>query len=190
MSEIDPSPGQDSSGQKEATVGDPAFINQRTANETQEQALFTGACFCKALNFTLSSLPSKSYLCHCLDCRRITGTSFAHNMLFPFSSLNITTSATREDQKTLSTKPDVDSVLSTFGDVKSGRIQFCKICGSRLFLFPPGGAGEKVDFVVVTAGSIDGSHEDERLKPTDEGFCKRREAWMPDMRETKVLQEW
>lgn len=177
-------------GRQGEPVSDRAATESQVTHATGQSSLFTGACFCKAITFTLSSLPDKSYICHCLDCRHITGTSFAHNIMFPFSSLVISTGVAGETSHAPSMSPDVDSVLSTFGNVEKGRIQFCKHCGSRLFLFPPAGAEGKVDFVLVTVGSIDESHEDERLKPTNEGFCKRREGWMPDMRGTKVFEAW
>lgn len=171
----------------------PAVRDQAAAEDSAidpDQPLFNGACYCGAITFKLSSLPIKSYLCHCLDCRRITGTSFAHNVPFLFSSLTISTRAGTESTGDPSIKPDVDSVLSTFGDVETGRLQFCKICGTRLFLLMGVRGGGKPERVVIPAGVIDGSHEDERLRPTAEGFCKRREAWMPDMKETKLFEEW
>lgn len=46
------------------------------------------------------------------------------------------------------------------------------------------------DKVIVPVGVIDGSHNDERLKPEAEGWCKRRESWMPGMKGTTEFDEW
>ncbi|MBA7495509.1 hypothetical protein ES702_06096 [subsurface metagenome] len=115
----------------------------------------------------------------------MTGTSFAHNTTFPFSSLTVST----RQSEGQSTKDGTDSVLSTFGDLESGRRQFCRICGTGLFLFAKV-PGEEDDQVIVQVGAVDDSYQDERLRPMEEGFCKRRESWMPDMKGTKVLEEW
>lgn len=168
-------------------------ISQPTADESSmEQApLFTGACFCKAITFTLSSLPLKSYICHCLDCRRLTGTSFAHNIAFPFPSLTVSTRpSAKQSTDNSSASPNTNDALSTFGNPESGRRQFCGLCGTGLFLFKKLSPGEECEVVIVQAGAIDGSHDDERLRPVEEGFCKRRESWMLDMQEMKAFEEW
>lgn len=46
------------------------------------------------------------------------------------------------------------------------------------------------DQVIVPVGAIDGSEKDERLRPSAEGFCKRKEAWMAKMDGTAEFEEW
>ena len=143
----------------------------------------TGRCFCGSITYTLSAPPAPplwSYLCHCLDCRRFSGTSFAHNATFDDSALKIRTSAA----------DSLDQVLSTFGEEKTGTRQFCRKCGSPLFLR----TGEKIENmigkVIVAVGTIEGSEKDERLKPGAEGWCKRREAWMGKAEGATESDEW
>lgn len=176
--------------QSTLAVNSPTATEAGSADKPQEQPLFTGSCFCKTINFTLSSSPIKSYICHCLDCRRITGTSFAHNSLFPFSCLAVSSNDDERRTENLRSEADGNSPLSMFGNARTGGLQFCKKCGTRMFLFAKAGAQGEVEHVVVPAGIIDGSHEDDRLKPTEEGYCRRRENWMADMRGTRVFEEW
>ena len=86
-------------------------------------------------------------------------------------------------------KLQVDGVLSNFGGLSSGRSQFCRLCGTRLFLYCKISVADMRDQVVVPVGAIDGSHEDERLRGIGEGWCKGRESWMPEVRDTKIFEE-
>lgn len=54
-----------------------------------EEALFHGRCFCGALSFSITSPPTKVYLCHCPDCQRLTGSAFAHNASFATSAIHM-----------------------------------------------------------------------------------------------------
>ena len=140
----------------------------------------TGRCFCGAITYSLASPPLWSYLCHCLDCRRFSGTSFAYNATLDNAALKI-----------LTPRPEsIDHVLSTFGDKANGMRQFCSKCGSPLFMT----TGEKIesmeDKVIIAVGTIDGSEKDERLKPVAEGWCKRRETWLCKAEGTEESEEW
>lgn len=70
------------------------------------------------------------------------------------------------------------SGLTVFGSDKEGTLQFCSICGTTLFI-TVSGSHAAVEYVVVPAGTIDGSEVDERLKPTKEFWCMRKEKWLP-----------
>lgn len=71
-----------------------------------------GSCLCGAVRFTVRGEPYKSGLCHCSDCRHITGSAF------------LAYADWRPDQ------------FETTGKVSiyQGR-SFCPVCGSRLFSF-------------------------------------------------------
>ena len=119
-----------------------------------------------------------AYLCHCQDCRRFTGTSFHHNATFDEKDVKITKPE----------KADLDKVLTVWGD--DGTRQFCSKCGSGLFLT----VGSKVESmagkIIVTVGTIDEGESNPALKPSMEGFCKRREPWMKGVEGAMELQEW
>lgn len=70
----------------------------------------TGGCLCGAVRFTVRGEPYKSGLCHCGDCRRVTGSAF------------LAYADWRPDQ------------FETTGQVSTYRGRsFCPVCGARLF---------------------------------------------------------
>lgn len=185
--------------------------------------IFTGQCFCRAISFSVLSLPSKSYLCHCIDCQRFSGSAFAHNASFDASSVKISVNnEARIGWKTTKTSSVVDitsnlnliqggddkdsardcmeeaqgqslsttrlaNVLSTFGNETTGRQQFCRICGTRLFLYCKKSMVSMRNRVVIPVGVIVNSHADDRLKPTAEAWSHRKVRWMPDGPEVQKL---
>ena len=140
----------------------------------------TGRCFCGSMTYTLSALPLWSYICHCLDCRRFSGTSFAYNATFEGSALTILTPSA----------DTLDQVLSTFGDGANGKRQFCSKCGSPLFMTTGEKIQDMIGKIIIAMGTVDGSEKDERFKPIAEGWCKRREAWMSKAEGAKESEEW
>jgi hypothetical protein len=78
-------------------------------------AIRTGGCLCGAVRYELEGEPFLVGLCHCLDCRKASGSVFVAYAKWPFEQ------------------------FSYSGEVKTfmGR-SFCPICGSHLFnLHPP-----------------------------------------------------
>jgi hypothetical protein len=177
------------------------------SSKSDNTPLFTGSCFCKAVHLRISSLPTAAYICHCHDCRRFCGSSFAHNACFPKSSLNITFSTPKgaafasppttpaetgvKDRSYDVTDPSEAAngkdVLSSFGTAETGQTKFCSICGVRVLLTCGSGNVQMRETVIVPVGVIDGSETDERLAPTFENYCRRREIWMPQMKGTKEI---
>ncbi|KAF2724730.1 hypothetical protein K431DRAFT_281681 [Polychaeton citri CBS 116435] len=48
-----------------------------TLNTTGDAIKLTATCMCKSIQLTLQGLPSATWLCHCCNCRKLTGTLFA-----------------------------------------------------------------------------------------------------------------
>lgn len=107
----------------------------------------TGGCLCGAVRYQTRGEPFKTGLCHCTDCRKVTGTSFLayadwHPHQFEYTG-----------------------EVATY----DGR-SFCPACGSRLFNADETGTE-------VYLGSLDDAPN--AIKPQVEGWCKRREPWLP-----------
>ncbi len=51
---------------------------------------FKGGCLCGAITYEVSSDPINMWNCHCDDCRRATGASFATNVFVNLIDLTIT----------------------------------------------------------------------------------------------------
>lgn len=90
----------------------------------------TGGCLCGAVRYQVLGEPIKSGLCHCADCRKITGTSFL---------------AYADWKRT---------DFSSSGEIRefAGR-SFCPTCGSRLFSLSEEG-------VEIFLGSLDEAPND------------------------------
>jgi len=69
-----------------------------------------GGCLCGGIRYTVRGKPYKSGLCHCTDCRQVTGSAFLAYADWPPEQFEHT------------------GVVTTY----RGR-SFCPVCGSRLF---------------------------------------------------------
>jgi hypothetical protein len=84
-----------------------------------------GGCLCGAVRYEVSGEPFKSGLCHCADCRKVTGSSF------------LAYADWRPDQ------------FESTGSVATSRGRsFCPMCGSRVFSISD-------DQVEIYLGSLD-----------------------------------
>lgn len=111
------------------------------------EELRTGGCLCGAVRYQLRGEPYKSGLCHCADCRKVTGSSF-----LAYADWHL----------------DQFSVEGEF-ETYDGR-SFCRHCGSRLFNLDARGAE-------IYLGTLDDAPN--AIKPLVEGWCRRREPWLP-----------
>ncbi len=84
-----------------------------------------GGCLCGLVRYTISGDPIRAGLCHCADCRKLSGSNFVAFGVWPRRNL-------------LST-----GEISTF----AGR-SFCPNCGSRIFSLRP-------DEAEIMLGSLD-----------------------------------
>jgi hypothetical protein len=75
-----------------------------------EEITRTGGCLCGAVRYTATGEPFKGGLCHCADCRKVTGSSFLAYADWRPENVEIT------------------GEVNTF----HGR-SFCPNCGSRVF---------------------------------------------------------
>ena len=114
---------------------------------------FTGSCLCGAIRYEVKSEPIRVAHCHCDDCRRATGSSFATNVFVK-----------AEDLVVLQGSPGSFQHLSGSGATMTK--EFCGDCGSQLFSFGSRGQGVKG----VKVGSIDDASF---VRPQIEVFVSR-----------------
>ena len=112
----------------------------------------TGGCNCGQLRFEVSGEPLRVGLCHCLVCRKETGSLGNHFAVWPSDKVSVT------------------------GETRSWRLttdhrHFCATCGSSLFAVVEG-ANE----VEVRVGAFDDAPTD--FTPTYELWTTRRERWL------------
>ena len=119
---------------------------------------YEGGCFCGAVRYRLTDDPLWLHACHCTDCQRFTGSSFALSMVVSGHAFERLRGDPRRYVLTL---PD--------GREKSGR--FCETCGSRLW-------GEPTKFpqlVVVRAGTLD---DTTYLDPVGHIWTRSAQPWV------------
>ena len=112
-------------------------------------------------------------LCHCLDCRKISGTTYSTNLRVPSGAgFKVTAGTPRTVAKT--------------GDTTGNTVtsHFCGDCGSTLFrtsdTFGPGVCALKVGAM----DDLDALHD---ARPTVELFAGHRVAWIPEIPGTTKL---
>jgi hypothetical protein len=105
-------------------------------------------------------------ICHCLTCRRLTGSAYTTNILVPENRFKITAGT----PKTYSTKQDSGMTLT---------YSFCGTCGCTVSKV--GDAEAFKDIVIVQAGSLDEVSAFDGMAPQAELWTSRRAAWLPAM---------
>ncbi|BCS04321.1 GFA family protein [Aspergillus luchuensis] len=123
----------------------------------------TGSCFCGNVRIELSGEPMIVALCHCHDCRKVTGTLYSYNFVSKDDNVKITGNP-KELPKTS------DSGVRIVN-------HFCGDCGTPLFGYKVNADGSAGGFRVVRAGIFDDETVN-KYKPGHEVFTKRRVCWL------------
>lgn len=142
-----------------------------------------GGCPCGAIRYEVMALPLSLYACHCTDCQRQSGSSFALNMPVTTSAFRITQGKTKGWRRA---SPSGATTVS----------HFCGDCGGRIF----GERDGRPDSVNLRAGSLD---DTSWLKPAAHFFLRSAQPWerlspgdalcfetMPDATLAAASKEW
>lgn len=116
-----------------------------------------GACLCGGVEYSLSEDPLALYVCHCTDCQRQTGASFALSMIVRREALQAVRGKLREC-----------SVQMADGRLKQS--QFCSRCSTRLW-----GASSVSGLAVVQAGTLD---DTSWLRPVGHIWTRSAQPWV------------
>lgn len=117
-------------------------------------ATITGGCLCGDIRYEINGEPVRAAHCHCDDCRRATGASFATNVFFKDEDVKITKGSPKRFQH----KADSGNTLTK---------EFCGNCGSQLFGIGSGSTGIRH----VKVGTLDDASF---VKPQIEVFTSRK----------------
>ncbi|KAJ3543279.1 hypothetical protein NM208_g3661 [Fusarium decemcellulare] len=131
----------------------------------------SGSCLCGDIKFTISGDPVAQALCHCLDCRRISGSVCSFNWVVPFQMLKVEGSP-----KTYT------NTANTGNEVTS---HFCGNCGTTIWRDGPASQG----LVYLKAGTIDDAALVNARPPVSEIFCKRRIEWVKPVEGAKLKDD-
>jgi hypothetical protein len=117
------------------------------------------ACSCGQLRLTARGEPLRISTCHCLACKRRTGSAFSYQARFPRDRVEIT-----GDAKEYVRLSDDESESRTFS--------FCPECGAIVYYV----LGPDPDVVAVPVGAF---ADPSFPPPTVSVYESRRHAWLP-----------
>ena len=124
----------------------------------------SGSCLCKAVRYTVTGKPIYTVICHCENCRRITGSAFITTSLYPKEAFDLTSG---------------DSALKSYtdGETDTGtplERKFCGTCGSTVLVK----TGLNDNIVAVAAGTMDNFRD---WIPQKEQYCGDRAGWLKEV---------
>ena len=114
-------------------------------------------------------------LCHCLTCRRLSGSTYTTNILVPEKAYKVTVGS----PKTYSTKQDSGMMLT---------YSFCATCGCTISKI--GDAEDFKGIVIVQAGSLDDDAVFKATDPQAELWVSRRVPWLSAMEGRAQMAEF
>lgn len=97
----------------------------------------SGQCLCGSVSYSASVEPVMAGNCHCVDCKKSSGSGYAPTLFFPKESLSVS--------------GDVRFFESKGKSGKSVERGFCPQCGSQLFGKPE----VMPEFIAIRAGTLD-----------------------------------
>lgn len=124
------------------------------------------ACSCGSLTATAEGEPVRISICHCLDCKRRTGSAFGYNAHWPKDRVRVSGPSNR--------------FLRTSDEGYWAAHSFCRHCGSTVFYEIERRPG-------ILSVPVGGFADPEFPPPTAAVYSHRRNSWvtLPD----EVVQE-
>jgi hypothetical protein len=117
-----------------------------------EERVLTGGCACGGLTFRARGAPDRVGLCHCMTCRKASGSAFGAFAIYPADRV------------------DIEGPVGSWAAGATRRC-FCPVCASRVF-------SRTGDEIEIGLGAFD---QPNLVRPTYEAWSIRREHWLgPD----------
>ncbi|KAH9885001.1 Mss4-like protein [Xylariomycetidae sp. FL2044] len=123
-----------------------------------------GGCFCGKVRYAYEGEPIAKALCHCIDCRKITGSTYSTNIIVPGAHFRLLAGEPKSIAKVADTANEITS-------------KFCGDCGSTLWRE----SATFGDGRVVKIGTLDDPDALDRLKPAVELYAPRRVGWVKEI---------
>ncbi|KAF6801014.1 hypothetical protein CSOJ01_12063 [Colletotrichum sojae] len=120
----------------------------------------TGQCLCGDIKYTIAGKPLAAALCHCSDCRRISGSAFGYNWVVPTNIFSFT--------------GEPKSYTTTANSGNPATSHFCGNCGVTLWREGKASPG----LLYLKAGALDDRQEQVSNQPAVELFTSRRLDWV------------
>ncbi|KAI3317751.1 Mss4-like protein [Xylariaceae sp. AK1471] len=123
-----------------------------------------GSCFCGKVRYSYEGEPVAKVLCHCTDCRKITGSTYSTNIIVSGAGFKIVTGTPKTISKTADSGREITS-------------HFCGDCGSTLFR----DGASFGDSKVIKVGTLDDADALDKAKPAVELFAAERVGWVGEI---------
>lgn len=123
-----------------------------------------GGCFCGKVRISVEGEPLGKALCHCLDCRKITGSTYSTNIIVAGPNFKVLSGT----PKSIGKKANSGNEIVSY---------FCGDCGSTLWR-------DGVTFgetKVVKVGCFDDIDALDKAKPGLELFSSHRVSWVGEV---------
>jgi len=112
-------------------------------------------------------------LCHCLTCRKVTGSAFTTNLLVPEGSFKITQGTPKD-------------VNTTHENGMKITMHICGECGTMVY--KEGDSDDLRGLAIVQAGTLDDGLDD--ASPGAELWIKYRAKWLQELKGVGQMQEF
>jgi hypothetical protein len=120
---------------------------------------YTGGCACQAIRDRITGAPAFVFMCHCRDCQRATGSTYAPNAWFPYAQVQY-----------VKGEPGFHVVTGESG--KPVYHEFCAKCGSSVGMRSDGYSGYRA----VRIASLD---DPDLLESVADVWTGSRIRWDP-----------
>ncbi|KAJ5921072.1 hypothetical protein N7466_009398 [Penicillium verhagenii] len=135
----------------------------------------TGSCFCGNVKYEFSGEPAAKSICHCLSCRKITGSTYTTNFIIPETNFSKISGILRK----CTAKHENGMDLT---------VNFCENCGTTIF--KTASAKDFAGVIILAAGTVDQGQGVEKAKPERELWVKYRGNWLPPLEGAIQNQEF
>jgi hypothetical protein len=116
-------------------------------------------------NSTIHNTDLMQVACHCLECRKMTGSAFSVSIAVPRSSLSVT-----GDVKNYVFTQEVDGEFTT---------AFCPNCGTTIYMLPS--REDLKEVALIGVGTLNPEDFAALSNPNAEIFTKHRASWLNAM---------
>ena len=117
--------------------------------------MLTGRCLCGAVRYRIASAPRVMYYCHCAQCRRASGSSFATNVVVPAADFAFTAG---------------EELVAQYESSPGKQRRFCSRCGSPLYSRSQASA----QILSVRCGTLEG---DPGIRPSAHIHVSSKSPW-------------
>ncbi|RDW88102.1 hypothetical protein BP6252_00134 [Coleophoma cylindrospora] len=131
----------------------------------------SGGCFCNKIRLSFTGEPAAHLLCHCLDCRKISGGHYSDNIIVTDENFKLESGTPKTISKTADTGKSITS-------------HFCGDCGTTLFRTGDSFPGQ----VILKSGFLDDPEWVSKNKPKGELFSQQRVDYVPKVEDAQQIK--